>query len=157
MDTLVYFSNDKMSFPAKLEVLLTWSVTPLAFGNHRPLAAVTIIRYWRDRESDRASRRDDPPPCALLHDHIFQWLDQSDTAGDGRNLKMVALLFDLLVKYEIFSYSGYIQRLVARGEGGQEGLMTTGVLGASLTYRRTELLPECRVPPSKFSEMDTSS
>lgn len=106
------------NFTEKLDMLLTWGVTPLQFGDHRPYAAVTLIRGWRNRASDRATRRECTPPDELLQDNLFDWLDVSETAGQSTNLRSVALLFGELVKFELFSYASYIQRLIARGEPG---------------------------------------
>ncbi|KAJ6602183.1 hypothetical protein B0H10DRAFT_2167359 [Mycena sp. CBHHK59/15] len=110
--------DDSQVFIDKLQMLLTWSVTPLQFGDHRPFAAVTLIRNWRDRVGDRATRRDFAGPDEFLQDQLFDWLDISDPAGDGQNLRAVAILFGKLVKEDLFSFARYIQRLVARGETG---------------------------------------
>lgn len=121
MSSLPFFhhSSDYSSgLTEKLDTLLTWSVTPLQFGDHRPFAAVTLIRHWRDRASDRATRRGSTPPDEVLQDRLFDWLDTSDIAGEAGNIRAVALLFGKLVKHDLFSYSVYIQRLIARGETG---------------------------------------
>lgn len=99
-------------------MLLTWCVTPLQYGDHRPFAAVTLISNWRNQAYDRATRRDFSPPDEFLQDQLFDWLDSSDTAGEPDNICCVALLFGKLVKHELFSYASYIQRLIARGEPG---------------------------------------
>ncbi|KAJ7039194.1 hypothetical protein C8F04DRAFT_1087468 [Mycena alexandri] len=122
MASVTFFSTDHLddcvAFGDKLQMLLTWSVTTLQFGDHRPFAAVTLIRNWRDKVGDRATRRDFPGPDEFLQDHLFDWLDTSDIAGDPQNLRAVAILFGKLVKDDLFSYAVYIQRLVARGESG---------------------------------------
>ncbi len=99
-------------------MLLTWSVTPLQYGDHRPFAAVTLIRLWRDRARERATRRDIETPSDFLQDQLFDWLDTSEVAGETGNLRDVALLYGKLVKQQLFSYTKYIQRLIARGEPG---------------------------------------
>ena len=99
-------------------MLLTWSVTSLQYGDHRPFAAVTLIRLWRDRAHDRASRRGVATPSEFLQDQLFDWLDVSEVAGEAANIRDVALLYGKLVKHEVFSYASYIQRLIARGEIG---------------------------------------
>jgi mediator of RNA polymerase II transcription subunit 12 len=93
-------------------------VTPLQYGDHRPFAAVTLLRIWRDKAGDRATRRDCTPPDEFLQDRLFDWLDSSGAAGEGDNIRAVSLLFGKLVKHELFSYASYIQRLIARGEPG---------------------------------------
>lgn len=99
-------------------MLLTWCVTPLQYGEHRPFAAVTLIRNWRDHAGERATRRDFTPPDEFLQDQLFEWLDSSEVAGEPENIRSVSLLFGKLVKHGIFSYASYIQRLIARGEPG---------------------------------------
>ncbi|KAJ7128929.1 hypothetical protein C8R43DRAFT_1026393 [Mycena crocata] len=120
MSSVSFFSTDHLDdcsvFIDKLQMLLTWSVTPLQFGDHRPFAAVTLIRNWRDKVGDRATRRDFAGPDEFLQDQLFDWLDTSDIAGEPQNLGAVAILFGKLVKEDLFSYAGYIQRLIARGE-----------------------------------------
>lgn len=121
MSNVVYFNHDasaQADFKDKLDLLLTWSVTPLQYGDHRPLAAVTLIKIWRDCACDRASRRDAATPSEFLQDQLFDWLDNSDVAEEKTNIRSVAILFGKLVKYEIFSYASYIQRLIARTEPG---------------------------------------
>jgi mediator of RNA polymerase II transcription subunit 12 len=57
-------------------------------------------------------------PSEFLQDQLFDWLDTSDVAGEPSNIGNVALLYGKLVRRDIFSYSGYIQRLIARAEPG---------------------------------------
>ncbi|KAF5388867.1 hypothetical protein D9757_005681 [Collybiopsis confluens] len=111
-------SENVSGISEKLDVLLTWSVTPLQYGDHRAFAAVTLIQQWRTKAGDRANRRDASPPDEFLQDQLFEWLDSSDVAGDLINIAAVALLYGKLVKHELFSYASYIQRLIARGEPG---------------------------------------
>jgi mediator of RNA polymerase II transcription subunit 12 len=128
MAAVGYFShdmNDYGVFKEKIDLLLTWSVTPLQYGDHRPFAAATLIRTWRDKACDRASRRNVATPSEFLQDQLFDWLDASEVAGEASNIRDVALLYGNLVKYDVFSYASYIQRLVARGE---VGLSNTEVL-----------------------------
>lgn len=121
MTTVYFFQNELDNTPAfkeKLDMLLTWSVTPLQYGDHRPFAAVTLIRLWRDRACERATRRDIETPNDFLQDQLFDWLDTSEVAGEAKNIRHIALLYGKLVKQELFSYAKYIQRLIARGEAG---------------------------------------
>jgi mediator of RNA polymerase II transcription subunit 12 len=110
--------NDCVDFKEKIDLLLTWSVTPLQYGDHRPFAAATLVRTWRDKACDRATRRNVANPSDFLQDQLFDWLDTSEVAGEASNIREVALLYGKLVKYDVFSYASYIQRLVARGEVG---------------------------------------
>jgi mediator of RNA polymerase II transcription subunit 12 len=122
MSSVSFFSTDQFDdvgiFKDKLQMLLTWSVTPLQFGDHRPAAAVTLIRNWRDRVGERATRRDFRSPDDFLQEQLFDWLDTAEIAGDPHNLRAICSLFGKLVKLELFSYAGYIQHLIARGESG---------------------------------------
>ncbi|OBZ68162.1 Mediator of RNA polymerase II transcription subunit 12 [Grifola frondosa] len=121
MESVTFFedaSELSPSFARKLDTLLTWSVTPLQYGDHRPYAAACIILLWRNRAEDRAIRRDAPSPDEHIQDLLFDWLDASDVAAEPENIAAVALLFGQLVKRALFSYTKYIQRLIARGEAG---------------------------------------
>lgn len=120
MEAVPYFGHglSDTNFKEKLDLLLTWSVTPLQYGDHRPFAAVTLVRIWRDKACDRASRRGIATPSEFLQDQLFDWLDASEVAGEVMNIRDVALLYGKLVKHQIFSYASYIQRLIARGETG---------------------------------------
>jgi mediator of RNA polymerase II transcription subunit 12 len=123
LNTFPFFSatenaDQSTLFTSKIHTLLTWSVSRVQFGDHRSFAAVTLLRIWRDKANDRAIRRDIAPPGEFIQDQLFDWLDQSDAAGDEENVKSVALLFGKLVKDDLFSYAIYLQRLIARGEPG---------------------------------------
>ena len=112
------YSEISPSFSRKLDFLLTWSVTPLQYGDHRPYAAACLLLLWRNKAEERAIRRDAPSPDEQIQDVLFDWLDSSDVAGEPGNLPAVALLFGQLVKHGLFSYGLYMQRLIARGESG---------------------------------------
>lgn len=121
MESCTFFDGINEPSPAfshKLDILLTWSVTPLQYGDHRPYAAVSLLQCWRDKAEERAIRRDRASPDGNVQDYLFDWLDTSEVAGDENNLASVALLFDQLVKHGLFDYGLYIQRLIARGEQG---------------------------------------
>lgn len=121
MDSVSFFtgvSDDSSAFSEKLDTLLTWSITPLQFGDHRPYAAATLLRIWRNKSEERAVRRDITSPDEILQDQLFDWLDESIAAGEEENLGNIARLFGKLVKDELFEYARYVQRLVARGEPG---------------------------------------
>ena len=102
-------------FAAKLDRLLTWSVTPLQFGDLRPFVAATILRRARAQWGARAARRNSAAPDGKLQDLLFEWLDRDGTSSE---VAAMALLFGELVKNELFSYASYIQRLIARCEPG---------------------------------------
>lgn len=157
MSTIPFFSSQipdstsSSSFVDKLETLLTWAVTPLQYGSHRPYAAVTLLQAYHERSARRELS------SATLHDHLFDWLDTKIVAREVGNLRAVAILFGKLVKGGLFDYAGYVQRLVARGE---EGLSCSEVfvhyvrLVLSLSYssaRRKCLLS------SQFPSLDTTT
>jgi hypothetical protein len=102
-------------FAAKLDRLLTWSVTPLQFGDHRPYVAATILRRARAQWGARAARRNSAAPDGKLQDLLFEWLNREETCNE---VASVALLFGELVRNELFSYASYVQRLIARCEPG---------------------------------------
>ncbi|KAF8909882.1 hypothetical protein CPB85DRAFT_1435527 [Mucidula mucida] len=118
INSISFFSDDLEDTKHKLDLLLTWCITPLQFGDHRPFAAVTLIYNWRQRASARSIRRECTSPDEFLQDELFTWLDCSDVAGDPKVIRTVSLLFGKLVQRQLFSYERYIQRLVARSEPG---------------------------------------
>ena len=117
-----------VSLCERIGILLVWSVTPLQYGDHRPYAVTTLLRQWKDKRDERALRRDSTTDPGvndeLLQDYLFDWLDSSDVAGDMQNLSAVTLLFSELIKQDLFSYTKYTQKLIARGD---VGLSSTGV------------------------------
>ncbi|KAG1837915.1 hypothetical protein DFJ58DRAFT_862003 [Suillus subalutaceus] len=118
MSTISFFSSQipdctsSSSFVDKLDTLLTWAVTPLQYGSHRPYAAVTLLRAYHERNARRELS------SATLHDHLFDWLDSKPVVREAGNLRAVAGLFGKLMKSGLFDYAAYVQRLVARGEEG---------------------------------------
>lgn len=121
METIPFFdqiTDYSPEFAEKLDTLLTWSVTPFQYGDHRPYAAVTLLRNWRDKVVEQATQRDSTSPDEFIHDQLFDWLDLSGAAGEPKSLRALALLLGELVKSELFLYTNYIQRLIARGEPG---------------------------------------
>lgn len=121
MESVIFFesvADDPSIFAEKIDILLSWAVTPLQFGDHRPYAAATLIGLWRNKCEERAMRREFTSPNQFLQDQLFDWLDESDIAGEDGNLRNVAGLFGKLVKDNLFDYAKYVQRLVARGEPG---------------------------------------
>ncbi|KAH8119597.1 hypothetical protein DFH11DRAFT_1501865 [Phellopilus nigrolimitatus] len=109
---------EETSFTNKLSLLLSWSVCRLQYGDHRPHAAVTLLRRWRDKTEERASRRDIASPTSVIQDELFNWLDTSEKAANERELSAVSLLFGEMIQKDLFSYDRYIQRMIARGETG---------------------------------------
>ncbi|KAL6308224.1 hypothetical protein BKA93DRAFT_726196 [Sparassis latifolia] len=121
MCSVIFFEDgteNSSSFTRKLDLLLTWSVTSLQYGDHRPYAAACLLREWRNKAGERAIRHDAESPDQFLQDQLFDWLDTSEVASESSNLPAVSLLFGQLVKYQLYSYQDYIQRLIARGERG---------------------------------------
>ncbi|KAI0311143.1 hypothetical protein OF83DRAFT_1152155 [Amylostereum chailletii] len=112
LDSFVYFDPQQSDevFALKVDRLLSWSVTPLQYGDHRPYAAVTLLQRWADRTARRALAI----PQDFLQDLLFDFLD----GGEAQHLPALALLFGELVKRELFSYEKYVQRLIARCEPG---------------------------------------
>jgi Eukaryotic Mediator 12 subunit domain len=112
----------------RIGLLLVWSVTPLQYGEHRRYAVTSLLRQWKDKRDERALRRDsvlDPDGNDdFLQDYLFDWLDSSDVARDPQNLSAIALLYHELIRHNLFSYTKYTQRLIARGD---VGLSTTNV------------------------------
>ncbi|KAK7692890.1 hypothetical protein QCA50_004525 [Cerrena zonata] len=121
IESILFFDtvlDESPAFAQKLDILLTWSVTPLQYGDHRPYAAASLLRCWRERAGERAIRRDRTSPDEFIQDQLFDWLDNCEVAAEPGNLSNLALLFGELVKHGLFSYPMYVQRLIARGERG---------------------------------------
>lgn len=121
MDIVVFFDDtlgSQSSFARKLDILLTWSVTSMQYGDHRPYAAGGLLRTWRHKVGERAIRHEAASPDEYIQDQLFDWLDSSQDAAEPENLPAVSLMFGQLVKDGLFSYQAYIQRLIARGEDG---------------------------------------
>ena len=140
MSTVSFFdgvSHCSPAFTEKLGTLLTWSITPLQFGDHRIYVAATLLRFWRDKFEERAIRRDTSSADNFIQDQLFDWLDRNDVAGDDINLSNIACLFGKLVKDGLFQYALYVQRLVARGE---PGISFTEVRRLFITYRKSSCL-----------------
>jgi mediator of RNA polymerase II transcription subunit 12, fungi type len=119
LETINYFDTQITDFSIlidKIATLLTWAVTPLQFGDHRPFAAVTLLGIWRTKNDifrHRYSSNED-----FIHDQIFDWLDSSEVTQDPANLAVIASFVGQLIQHNLFSYEMYIQRLIARGELG---------------------------------------
>lgn len=118
-----YFGADQAQLSAKLDILLTWAISPTQYGHHRHYLVVTIISAWCDQQNDRDARRQmerdsGSTPNEVLQDALFDFLDKSDMLAGGERLGDTALLFGQLGKAKLFSFAAYLQRLVARGEPG---------------------------------------
>jgi len=147
--------EDWSGIPEKLDTLLTWSITPVQFGDHRPFAAATLIRDWRTRAGDRANRRDITPPDEFLQDRLFEWLDSSSVAAESDNIRAVAMLYGKLVKHELFSPAKYIQRLIARGELGLSFNEVRNYVVSSGEFLKVSAGQ--RIETSKLFTLDTAS
>lgn len=141
----------------RIGILLVWSVTPLQYGEHRPHAVAALLRQWKEKQDERALRRECSSDLSgsedFLHDCLFDWLDTSEVAGDPKNLPAVALLYFKLIKHNLFSFSKYTQRLIARGD---IGLPVTDVSQPIVDIFITHIrIVGGYIPPPKLSEMDT--
>jgi mediator of RNA polymerase II transcription subunit 12, fungi type len=110
--------DDTDGFTTKLNMLLTWSITPHQYGDHRPYAVATLLSRWVDHSENRALRRGLAPPDEMLQDRLFDWLDSSNVVTHASTLPAMTIMFGELICRGLFSYSKYIQRLIARGESG---------------------------------------
>lgn len=110
--------DDPRAFGAKLDVLFTWSITPLQYGDHRLFVAVALLDKWRSKQDERAHRRNLTSPHDFLQDQLFDWLDFSPAARAPENIDSVALLFENLIERDLFCYAQYFERLIARSEPG---------------------------------------
>ena len=101
-------------------VLLDWSATPLQYGDHRVYAVTNLLRQSKEKLDEQLAMRDPSSPrgCALFQMRLFEWLDTSKIVGELENRRMVAPLLGQLIKLQLFSYTQYVQRLIARGDIG---------------------------------------
>lgn len=101
-------------------VLLDWSVTPLQYGDHRIYAVTSLLRQSKEKLDDQLVLRDPSSPRsgALFQMRLFEWLDTSKIVGDMENRRTVAPLLGQLIRLQLFSYTQYVQRLIARGDVG---------------------------------------
>jgi len=101
-------------------ILLDWSVTPLQYGDHRIYAVANVLRQSKEKLDEQLALRD--PSCprgdALFQMRLFEWLDTSKIVGELENRRTVAPLLGQLTKLQLFSYTQYVQRLIARGDVG---------------------------------------
>lgn len=104
----------------RVHVLLDWSVTPLQYGDHRIYAVASILRDCKEKLDEQLALRD--PSCprgdVLFQMRLFEWLDTSKIVGELENRRTVAPLLGQLIRLGLFSYTVYVQRLIARGDVG---------------------------------------
>src|ERR1700691_5830327 len=156
METIPFFdgvSDDPSLFAKKINTLLTWSLTPLQYGDHRVYAAVTLLRLWRNKCEDRAMRRDFTSPDDFLQDQLFDWLDESDVAGDDANLSSVVRLFGKLGKDGLFEYAKYVQRLIARGGPGLSDTQVRPMIPQKVFVLTCIMVVGHRTSPSQVSKV----
>jgi mediator of RNA polymerase II transcription subunit 12, fungi type len=114
----------------RVYVLLDWSVTPLQYGDHRIYAVASILQHCKEKLDEQLGLRD--PSCprgdVLFQMRLFEWLDTSKIVGELGNWRTIALLLGQLIKLGLFSYTEYVQRLIARGDVGL-GPQAVGLLG----------------------------
>jgi hypothetical protein len=91
----------------KLDVLLTWAVTPDRVAAYRRQSVASLLRrHISDPESD----------CFDLQDSLIEWIDANQDLDEPAERSRVASLFAELMRTGVFSYSRYLQRLIASGE-----------------------------------------
>lgn len=131
IDTFLYLDAPARCpvFARKVERLLTWAITPLQYGDHRPYAAATILQRWRERLAPRSRSSDQD----TLQDLLFEFLDANEP--NGQSLPAIALLYGELVKGGVFSYELYVQRLIARGEPGLSFSDVRSLLSCLVSFR----------------------
>ncbi|CAH7686244.1 hypothetical protein BY996DRAFT_4576748 [Phakopsora pachyrhizi] len=88
----------------KLEVLLSWSTTPLRMSDKRIYPTTYALAHVkRDRK-----KNDDE-----FQNILVGWLEQIEAIQSG---DLLVRLFSELSKRSIFSYGAYVQRMVAKGD-----------------------------------------
>ena len=94
----------------KVSILLNWSMGLFALGSHRAYAVYTLLKLWSERHDEHRAA---PFDFFLV---LYQWLDTSSAAKDNDNALGIGIVFGELIRQGIFSYSRYLQHLIAQGQ-----------------------------------------
>jgi mediator of RNA polymerase II transcription subunit 12 len=112
---------DEAKFEDKVFILLNWSMGLAHLGIHRPYATYTMLRLWTDAR-DAAAARVRPIDLFPI---LYKWLDVAPAAQKGRNVQAIGITFGEFTRAGMFSYSRYLQTLIASGytvrAGGRMG------------------------------------
>jgi hypothetical protein len=95
------------SLELKLNVLLSWVITPDRVAAYRQnFVAHLLRRYIAEHDGG----------CLDLQDSLVQWIDANQDLDEPTERNRVAALFAELMRTNVFSYSRYLQSLIASGE-----------------------------------------
>ncbi len=100
---------DKARLQDKVSILLNWAMGLFALGNHRAYAVYTLLKLWSEQYEERRPAPFDFFPI------LYDWLDTSSAAKKVENALAIGITFGDLIRQGIFSYTRYLQTLIAQG------------------------------------------
>ena len=93
----------------KVFILLDWAIGLFQLGNHRPYAAYTLLHRWSEQYDEHRPKPFDFYPI------LYKWLDTFPAAKKEDNALAIGITFGELIRQGLFSYSRYLQSLIANG------------------------------------------
>lgn len=127
---------DEAKFEDKVFILLNWSMGLNDLGIHRPYGTYTMLRLWMEQREEYLSRNPTPNghhrhSHSAHHHHghhpsggaanldlfpvLYKWLDIAPAAKKQRNVQAIGITFGEFTRAGLFSYSRYLQTLIAHG------------------------------------------
>lgn len=103
--------QQKRTFKDKVNTLLNWAVSDCRNSQHRCYAVATLLRFYVSLQVKQKSTTKDTIKQAV-QEMIFVWLEG---ASSGRRDCDIPKLLGELVRRRMFSYSSYIQHIIASG------------------------------------------
>lgn len=117
---------DETKLEDKVFMVLNWSMGLRNLGIHRPYGAYTLLRIWADQREIFLARRHAAHskngyarPSSFIPDLfpvLYKWLDTSIAAKKPRNVQAIGITFGEFTRQGLFSYSRYMQTLIAYGQ-----------------------------------------
>ena len=96
----------------RISVLLHWSTGLYRLGPHRPYAVFTLLKVWLQAHNSTQGKIHHVDMFVLL----FRWLDTSPAARKSENVQAIRITFGEMIRSGLFSYTQYLNALIARGE-----------------------------------------
>ncbi|ORY23991.1 hypothetical protein BCR39DRAFT_548068 [Naematelia encephala] len=98
----------------KVFILMNWAMGLFQLGGHRPYASHTLIKLWLEQFDKHQSRSNNPQTMDFFP-MLYKWLDTSAAGKKSENVLAVGITFGEFIRQGVFSYSRYLQTLIARG------------------------------------------
>jgi mediator of RNA polymerase II transcription subunit 12 len=114
---------DEAKLEDKVFMVLNWSMGLRNLGIHRPYGAYTMLRVWAELREEylehrHAAQRHSGHFASFVPDLfpiLYKWLDTSAAAKKPRNVQAIGITFGEFTRQGLFSYSRYMQTLIAYG------------------------------------------